>query len=159
MNIFSKIIILLTVCFTNLYAEISFSVIKDDVLEANVEQIFDTTGSSITVEKNIKNLESKFLGIFCSSDVCSIGFSAVYNDLNKQGTTEAYVFLDDQKWNNHIDFEIRTYIDYDDTETYSFAYTKEFFNEIVQSESFRAQVGNLIFNIDLTKLPMSNFSF
>ena len=43
-------------------------------------------------------------------------------------------------------------------EVYQFAYTKEYFKKIVEAKQFRSRVGNLIFSIDLTQLPLSKFS-
>ena len=158
MKIFIKIVILLTLSFTNLYAEITFDVEEDEFTDTKMENIVDSVGSSITVEKSIENVKGKLFAIYCSEQYCIIGFSAYYDDWNELGTSKAYVLLDDEKWNNHIEFYIDTDVDSDVSESYNFVYTKEFFKEIVQSKSFRAKVGNLVFAIDLTKLPISNFS-
>ena len=152
-----KIIIFLFF-FSHSYAEIKFDVQEDEFTDYKIEYIVDTKGESIEVETSLERVKYKFLSLSCvKQTVCLISFAGYYDDWNELGTDQAYVILDGEKWNNH-EFKLETEIDDDLLEDYRFIYSKEDFNKIIQSSLFRAKVGNLVFSIDLTQLPMPDFT-
>jgi hypothetical protein len=158
MKFIFNIFILLVFSFSNSYAEIKFGVQEDEFTDDKIEYIVDTRGESIEVEKSLERVKYKFLSLSCIKEtVCAISFAGYYDDWNELGTDNAYVILDGEKWNNH-DFQLDTEINDDLLEDYRFLYSKEDFNKIIQSSLFRAKVGNLVFSIDLTQLPMSDFT-
>ena len=59
MSVFLKSIFLLIICINNLSAEISFNVEVDEFTDEKVEYIFDSTGSSIEIEKSLTLLSEK----------------------------------------------------------------------------------------------------
>ena len=143
---------------TSLRAEISFSVEEDEFTDVKTELIADTKGSSVVIEESLETVLYKNLTVGCLENFCFIFLSNFYSDWNELGTNEAYVLLDGEKWNNHVIFQIETDIGNDLREVYRFAYSKEYFKKIVEAKQFRSRVGNLIFSIDLTQLPLSKFS-
>lgn len=159
MKIIYNIFIILVFSFSNLYAEIKFDVQEDEFTDNKIEYIVDSRGESIEVEKSLERVKYKFLALSCMQEtVCLISFTGYYDDWNELGTRDAYVLLDDEKWNNH-EFRLNTEINDDLLEEYSFIYSNEDFKKLIQSSLFRAKVGNLVFSIDLTQLPMSEFTF
>ena len=158
MNVFLKSIFLLIICINNLSAEISFNVEVDEFTDEKVEYIFDSTGSSIEIEKSLERVKSSWLYVACSDNLCMLSLHNYYDDWNELGTSDAYVILDGEKWNNH-QFRLETDIGSDVSESYGYIYQKDVFKKLLNSKVFRSKVGNLVYSIDLTKLPISKFSF
>ena len=143
---------------TSLRAEISFSVEEDEFTDSKTEVVYDSRASSVEIEESLEQVLYKILTVGCTENFCFIFLSNYYSDWNELGTNEAYVLLDGEKWNYHVNFQMETDIGDDLRETYMFSYTKEYFKEVVKAKKFRSRVGNLIFSVDLTQLPLSKFS-
>ena len=158
MKVVTKSIFLIVICINNLSAEISFNVEVDEFTDEKVEYIYDSTGSSVEIEKSLERVKRSWLYVACSDNFCYLSLNNYYDEWNELGTSEAYVLLDGEKWNNHT-FKIDTDIDSDVSESYGYIYQKDVFKQLLNSKVFRSKVGNLVYSIDLTKLPISKFSF
>ena len=146
---------------TSVFGDIFFEDKTDKFTGIINQQIIDPIGESITVEKSNEVAKGKTLSFsYVSIDDTSIAQLLVfisYNNSNESSTNNAYVLLDDVRWNVH-DFDIET----ENTgngilEVYSFLYNPEDFKKILSAKEFGFKVGDLIVYIDLTMLPLSKF--
>lgn len=158
MNFIIKTILLLFLSITYLKAEVTFKSEEDEFTGEKMEYIADMGGISAEIEKSLETVTMKWVYFAYNGTTCFLSLNAYYDDWNEMGTDTAYVILDGEKWNNHQYVSDTDVGNGDVYESYGFLYQKIFCEKIVNSKNFRAKVGNLIFSIDLTKLPMSKFS-
>ena len=87
-----------------------------------------------------------------------VSVSNYYDEWNELGNDTAYVLLDGEQWNVH-EFMMDTDVGSDVKESYTFLYSDTDFKKLLNSKEFKFKVGNYIAIIDLTKLPLTKFSF
>ena len=157
-----KILVTIIILFfsTSVFGDIFFENKTDKFTGIINQQIIDPIGESITVEKSNEVAKGKTLSFsYVKIDDASIAELLIiisYNNSNEFGTNNAYVLLDDVRWNVH-DFDITQNTDNGILEVYSFRYNLEDFKKILNAKEFGFKVGDLIVYIDLTMLPLSKF--
>ncbi len=144
------------------YAEIKYESETDEFNGAKIQSLSDFGGETVTIEKSLEKVKNKFFFIaYIVNDTFSGGFVSVtnyYNEWNELGNDTAYVLLDGEQWNVH-EFMMDTDVGGDVKESYTFLYTDTDFKKLLNSKEFKFKVGNYIAIIDLTKLPLTKFSF
>ncbi len=144
------------------YAEMKYESETDEFTGAKTQSISDMSGESVKIEKSLEKVKDKYLFIaYIVNDTFKGGFVSVrnyYNDWNELGKDTAYVLLDGEQWNVH-EFAMDTDVNSGVSESYIFMYSETEFKKFLNSKEFKFKVGNYIAIVDLTKLPLSKFSF
>jgi len=139
---------------------VTFNKEIDEFTGNGVQELIDGYCDSLTIENTLEDVKREFCYIaLLNSEGVKTGYISItldYDSWNELGTEQAYVILDGNRWNEHY-FNLNTDTGKYASESYDFVYSLEDFIKIMEAKSFRFKVGNLIANIDLTKLPMSKF--
>ena len=163
MKFLFQTIFFITFFISNSNAEVVFDR-DDEFTDQGLEKLTDNPSISVNIEKSrIVPIDGKSQVIIWYDlryKIGAIHLQNYYNDWNERNQWEGYVILDGERWNKHFDFTISTGMTKggEAIEQYNFSYYDSDFKKIIQSSSFRAKVGDLVFEIDLSKLPMSEFS-